>query len=288
MRLATIQTPAGPRAAALRENALIDLHATTPALPPSVRGILEGGAAALEEVERALARPDAVRYELPAVSLLPPITDPRKIVCLGLNYRDHAAESGAPIPKEPVLFSKYATALIGHDQPIVLPPVSQEVDYEAELVIVVGKRGRNISGADALRYVAGYTIGHDVSARDWQLKKDQRQWMVGKTFDTFAPTGPFLVTADEVPGPHELPIRLSLNGQTMQDSNTGQMIFRVSEVLAYLSLVFTLEPGDLIFTGTPPGVGFARKPPVYLRPGDVVEVEIGGLGVLRNPVVQGG
>ena len=135
--------------------------------------------------------------------------------------------------------------------------------------------------------MAGYTIGHDVSARDWQLKKDGKQWMVGKTFDTFAPTGPVLVTADEVPDPHNLPIRLRLNGQTMQDSNTSQMIFRVGAILAYLSQVFTLEPGDLVFTGTPPGVGFARKPPVFLQAGDMVEVEIEGLGVLRNSAVRG-
>src|SRR5439155_7456756 len=180
-------------------------------------------------------------------------------------------------------FSKYATALIGHNENIVLPPVSQEVDYEAELVIVIGQRGRNISSASAMDYVAGYTVGHDVSARDWQLKKDGKQWMVGKTFDTFAPTGPLLVTADEVPDPHRLGIRLRLNGQTMQDSNTSQMIFSVGATLAYLAQVFTLEPGDLVFTGTPPGVGVARKPPVFLKGGDVVEVEIDGLGVLRNP-----
>jgi 2-keto-4-pentenoate hydratase/2-oxohepta-3-ene-1,7-dioic acid hydratase in catechol pathway len=154
-------------------------------------------------------------------------------------------------------------------------------------VIVVGKGGRHLSAEQAWGHVAGYTIGHDVSARDWQLKKDQKQWMVGKTFDTFAPTGPCLVTADEVPDPHNLAIRLRLNGETMQDSSTRQMIFDVGTVLAYLSVVFTLEPGDLIFTGTPPGVGIARKPPVYLKGGDVVEVEIEGLGVLRNPVVQG-
>jgi len=167
----------------------------------------------------------------------------------------------------------------------VLPSVSQEVDYEAELVIVIGKGGRHIRAEDAATHVAGYTIGHDVSARDWQLKKDGKQWMVGKTFDTFAPTGPVLVTADEVPDPHKLAIRLRLNGVTMQDSNTSQMIFKVGAIIAYLSQVFTLQTGDLIFTGTPPGVGFARKPPVYLKPGDVTEVEIEGLGVLRNRVV---
>jgi 2-keto-4-pentenoate hydratase/2-oxohepta-3-ene-1,7-dioic acid hydratase in catechol pathway len=287
MRLATIPTPAGPRAAVLRGTHYVDLHATDPGLPTGVRELLEAGPATLKVAEQAARRPGAVTYAAAGVRLLPPVPDPRKIVCLGLNYRDHAAESGVPVPKEPILFSKYATALVGPTDPIVLPPVSHEVDYEAELVIVVGKRGRNIPADGAAAYVAGYTVGHDVSARDWQLKKEGRQWMVGKTFDTFAPTGPWLVTADEAPDPHTLPIRLRLNGQTMQDSNTGQMVFGVGATLAYLSQVFTLEAGDLIFTGTPPGVGFARKPPVFLKGGDLVEVEIEGLGMLRNPVVQG-
>jgi 2-keto-4-pentenoate hydratase/2-oxohepta-3-ene-1,7-dioic acid hydratase in catechol pathway len=252
-----------------------------------VRHLLELGPAGLKAAAHAAARDTAIRYEAATTRLLPPVPDPPKIVCIGLNYRDHAAESGTPIPKDPVLFSKYATSLVGPEAPIVLPPVSREVDYEAELVIVVGKRGRPKSPEEAQAYVAGYTVGHDVSARDWQLKKDGKQWMVGKTFDTFAPTGPVLVTADEVPDPHRLAIRLRLNGQTMQDSNTQQMVFRAGDLLAYLAQVFTLEPGDLVFTGTPPGVGFARKPPVFLKGGDVVEVEIEGLGVLRNPVVQG-
>jgi 2-keto-4-pentenoate hydratase/2-oxohepta-3-ene-1,7-dioic acid hydratase in catechol pathway len=287
MRLATIQTKSGPRAAVSQGNHYVDLQATDAGLPNSMRGLLEAGADALQRAAKAGASANAVKLPADSVQLLAPVPDPHKIICLGLNYRDHAAESGAPIPKDPVLFSKYATALIGHGQAIVLPPVSQEVDYEAELVIVVGKGGRHLKAESAMGHVAGYTVGHDVSARDWQLKKDQKQWMVGKTFDTFAPTGPVLVTADEVPDPHNLPIRLRLNGKTMQDSNTKQMIFSVGEVLAYLSQVFTLEPGDLIFTGTPPGVGFARKPPVFLKAGDVVEVEIDGLGVLRNPVVAG-
>jgi 2-keto-4-pentenoate hydratase/2-oxohepta-3-ene-1,7-dioic acid hydratase in catechol pathway len=167
-----------------------------------------------------------------------------------------------------------------------LPKVSQEVDYEAELVIVVGKKGRHLTLANAMDHVAGYSIGHDVSARDWQLRKDGKQWMVGKTFDTFAPMGPVLVTMDEVPNPQNLKISLTLNGQVMQSSSTAQMIFGVAELLVYLSTVFTLEPGDVIYTGTPPGVGVARKPPVYMKDGDVAEVEIEGLGVLRNPVVQ--
>ena len=286
MRLATIKTDKGPRAAALHNNAYVDLNATDPALPSSIRQLFEAGVDALAAAGRAARRADAVRLDAAKTRLLPPVPDPRKIVCLGLNYRDHAAETGAQIPKEPVLFSKYATALVGHEDDIVLPSVSQEVDYEAELVVVVGRRGRHLSVNDAVHSIAGYTVGHDVSARDWQLKKDQRQWMVGKTFDTFAPTGPWLVTADEVPNPHDLTIRLRLNGQVMQDSNTSQMVFQVGTVLAYLSQVFTLEPGDLVFTGTPPGVGIARKPPVYLKPGDIVEVEIDGIGLLRNRCVK--
>lgn len=287
MRLATIQTPAGPRAAVRKGDSYIDLHATNAALPVSVRGLLDAGDEALRVAAAAANRSDAVTYPARGAKLLPPVPNPAKIVCVGLNYRDHAAESGVPIPKDPVLFSKYATALIGPEESIVLPAVSQEVDYEAELVIVIGKKGRHLTKENAAACIAGYTIGHDVSARDWQLKKDGKQWMVGKTFDTFAPLGPELVTADEVGDPHALSIKLRLNGQTMQDSNTRQMIFSTAEVVAYLSQVFTLEPGDLVYTGTPPGVGAARKPPVFLKGGDVVEIEIDKLGVLRNPVVQG-
>lgn len=287
MRLATVQTSSGPRAALLRADSYVDLHATDAALPPSVRGLLEGGPELLARAKEAAARQSAVRLPAPGAKLKAPIPDPPKIICIGLNYRDHAEESGVPIPKEPVLFSKYATAVIGPDEAIVLPPVSQEVDYEAELVLVVGKPGRWIKAEAAMDHLAGYTVGHDVSARDWQLKKDGKQWMAGKTFDTFAPIGPHLVTRDEIPDPHGLGIRLRLNGTTMQESNTRQMIFSAAAVVAYVSQIVTLQAGDLIFTGTPPGVGFARKPQVFLKPGDVAEVEIDGLGTLRNPVVQG-
>jgi 2-keto-4-pentenoate hydratase/2-oxohepta-3-ene-1,7-dioic acid hydratase in catechol pathway len=287
MRLATIQTAAGPRAAVLKGSVFVDLHATEATLPPSVRQLLEQGPVALRKAAEAAERPGAVRHEAARVKLLPPIPDPPKIICIGLNYRDHAAESGVPVPAEPVMFSKFTTALIGHEDRIALPPVSKKVDYEAELVIVVGKRGKNLKPEQASDYVAGYTIGHDVSARDWQLEKEGKQWTIGKTFDTFAPVGPVLVSPDEIPDPHNLPIRLRLNGKTMQDSNTKQMVFDAAALLAYLSQVFTLEPGDLIFTGTPPGVGVARKPPVFLQSGDVVEVEIEGLGLLKNTVVQG-
>jgi 2-keto-4-pentenoate hydratase/2-oxohepta-3-ene-1,7-dioic acid hydratase in catechol pathway len=286
MRIATIQTPAGPHAALLVNNEYIDLHATDPGLPESLRQLL-ASPTELRRAAEVAKQPRAVRHLAGSVKLLPPIPDPQKIVCLGLNYSDHAKETNAKIPQDPILFSKYATALIGPDEPIVLPPISNEVDFEAELVIVIGKRGRNLTPEAALQHVAGYTVGHDVSARDWQLKKDGKQWMVGKTFDTFAPCGPVLVTADEVPDPHGLSIRLLLNGQVMQDSNTRQMIFNVGQIVSHLSKIFTIEPGDLVYTGTPPGVGVARKPPVYLKAGDVVEIVIEGLGTLRNPVVQG-
>jgi 2-keto-4-pentenoate hydratase/2-oxohepta-3-ene-1,7-dioic acid hydratase in catechol pathway len=287
MRLTTIHTSSGPRAVVLQGEHYVDLHATDPALPSSVRTLLEQGPSALKAAAEAARRSNAVKHPVAGAKFLAPVPDPHKIICIGLNYRDHAIEGGKPIPREPVLFSKYATALIGHGENIVLPAVSKKVDYEAELVIVVGKGGRHLKAETAAAHAAGFTIGHDVSARDWQLEKDGGQWMVGKTFDTFAPCGPHLVTADEVPNPAALPIRLRLNGETMQNSNTEQMIFNVGQLLAYLSQVFTLEPGDLIYTGTPPGVGAARKPPIYLKGGDIVEVEIGGLGVLRNPVVLG-
>lgn len=223
-------------------------------------------------------------YEEREITRLAPVTRPPKIICLGLNYRDHAIETNTKIPTEPVVFSKYPTAVLGPNAPIQLPPDSQKVDFEAELVIVIGRGGRNIPEADALLHVAGYTCGQDVSARDYQIERGGGQWMIGKTFDTFAPMGPVLVTPDEIPDPHNLRIQCRVNGQTMQDSNTGQQIFRVPQVIAYLSRVMTLEAGDVIFTGTPPGVGMARKPPVYLKAGDMVEIEIEGIGILRNPV----
>jgi 2-keto-4-pentenoate hydratase/2-oxohepta-3-ene-1,7-dioic acid hydratase in catechol pathway len=286
VRWVTVQTERGPRACGDWQGQYVDVNAADPGAPASVRELLAQGPAALRRAWEALPR-GSVRHDPAKSTLLAPVPDPRKIICLGLNYRDHAAESGMEIPSEPILFSKYPTALIGHQAAIVLPADSQQVDYEAELVIVVGRGGRHITRERAMEHVAGYAVGHDVSARDWQLHKPGKQWMVGKTFDTFAPIGPALVTADEVADPHALGIRLRLNGETMQDSSTSQLIFRVDQVIAYLSRVFTLEPGDLIFTGTPPGVGMARKPPVWLKPGDVVEVEIDGLGTLRNPVVAG-
>lgn len=264
---------------------IVDIAGTDPSLPATVKGLLLGGPETLAKVHEISLRPDAEIVSNP--SLLAPIPDPQKVICIGLNYKDHAEESGAKIPSEPVVFNKFPTAVTGPESPILLPKVSQEVDYEAELVIVIGKAGKDISQQSAMEHVAGYTVGHDVSARDWQIKKDGKQWLMGKSFDTFAPMGPALVTKDEVPDPHNLGVRFRLNGETMQDSTTAQMIFRVEELIAYVSQVCTLLPGDVIFTGTPPGVGFARKPPVFLKPADICEVEIEGLGILRNQCVAG-
>lgn len=216
------------------------------------------------------------------VRLLPPIPRPGKILCIGLNYKDHAAESNSPLPERPLLFSKFSTCALAPGGTIRTPRGSENLDYEAELGVVIGRRAARVPAAKAMAHVLGYVNVNDVSARDFQFKDGQ--WQRGKSCDTFAPFGEFVATTDEIPDPHRLRIRLRLNGKTMQDSNTDQLIFRVPELIESLSEHVTLEPGDLIATGTPPGVGFARKPPVWMRPGDVVEVEIEGLGVLRNPV----
>jgi 2-keto-4-pentenoate hydratase/2-oxohepta-3-ene-1,7-dioic acid hydratase in catechol pathway len=214
---------------------------------------------------------------------LAPVPRPGKLICIGLNYRDHAAESNMPIPERPVVFSKFATAVIAPGEPVILPSTSSQVDYEAELAVVIGRRAKNVSASRAIEYVLGYTAFNDVSARDFQFADGQ--WQRGKSCDTFAPMGPKIVTADVVPDPHRLSIKLTLNGRTMQDSNTDQLIFGVPELIEFLSQTITLEPGDVIATGTPPGVGFARKPPVFLQPGDMMEVDIEGVGKLNTPVV---
>lgn len=212
-----------------------------------------------------------------------PVPRPGKIICIGLNYRDHAAESNMPIPEKPVIFSKFSTCVIAPGEPVVVPSTSQQVDYEAELAVVIGRHAKNVKASKAYEYVLGYTAINDVSARDFQFADGQ--WQRGKSCDTFAPMGQVIVTTDEIPDPHKLSIKLVLNGQTMQDSNTDQLIFGVPELIEFLTESITLEPGDVIATGTPPGVGFARKPPVFLKPGDQMEVIIEGIGGVGNPVV---
>ncbi|MGQ0637581.1 MAG: fumarylacetoacetate hydrolase family protein [Planctomycetaceae bacterium] len=282
MKLATIATEKGPRLAAVRDGRNVDLAAVDSTIPACLKRLLSE-ADGLDRARKA-AELGWQSGRLIEGRLLAPIARPGKVICIGLNYRDHARETGAEIPPEPVVFNKFPSSVIGPAEAIRLPAVCREVDYEAELVVVIGRTGRNIVRERAFAHVAGYMNGNDVSARDWQLHKPGRQWLLGKSPDTFAPTGPWLVTPDELPDPHALRVAFKLNGAVMQDSTTRELIFGIDALLAYVSQVATLEPGDVIFTGTPSGVGMGRQPPVWLKPGDVCEVEIEGLGVLRNPV----
>jgi acylpyruvate hydrolase len=264
-------------------------------VPTNMIGLLRGGDTSLRAVQQAVAfarsrlevsgktlNRQGIVYATDDISLLPPVVRPGKVICLGLNYRDHAAEAGMAVPEYPVLFHKVAGSLIGHNQPIVVPRISSKIDYEGELAIIIGRRGKYIAEDEAYAYIAGYTVANDVSARDLQFRTSQ--WTTGKMLDTFGPLGPALVTRDEVPDPHRLAIKTILNGQVMQDGNTADMIFRIPFIVRYISEIVTLEPGDVILTGTPPGIGNTRSPQVFMKPGDTIEVEIEQLGKLANPV----
>jgi acylpyruvate hydrolase len=263
-------------------------------LPADTRQIIEGGAASRAAVDEVVAAYDSAGADvsvwvasgravpLAEVRLWAPVTDPQKIICLGRNYRAHAEEAGGEVPVAPELFVKFANTLVGHDWPIEIPPITDEVDYEAELAVVIGSRAKDVDAADALQHVYGYTIMHDVSARDYQLQTSQ--WLAGKSMDTFGPMGPWIVTADEIPDPQALRMRLSIGDEVLQDASTSAMVFSVAEAIAFISSVMTLEPGDVISTGTPEGVGMARSPQRYLRDGEVVDIEIERIGTLSNPV----
>jgi len=218
------------------------------------------------------------------IEIGPPVPNPGKIICIGQNYRDHCEEQNKPIPKNPILFSKFNNAIIGPDKDIIKPRITDKLDFEGELAFVMGKHCKNVSSHKAMDCIAGYTIFHDVSARDIQF--GDRQWLRGKSFDTFAPMGPYLITADEVPDPHDLDIVTRVNDQIMQDSNTSNLIFNIPYLIEFITRAIPLEPGDIVATGTPAGVGVFRNPPVFLKPGDVVTIEIENLGVLQNRVVQ--
>ena len=233
----------------------------------------------------SLPEPAEDQWESIPERLLTPIPTPEKVICIGLNYRDHAIETGAEIPTEPVVFNKFTSTLVGHGDEILLPRVSNEVDYEAELVVIIGREGKHIPAANAMDFVFGYSCGHDVSARDWQKGRPGGQWLLGKTFDTFAPVGPCVVTTRELTDPSNLRVRMQLNGEVVQDSTTAQLIFDIPELIEHLSKIVTLRPGDLIFTGTPPGVGAARKPPLFLKHGDDCRVQIDSIGTLVNRCV---
>jgi 2-keto-4-pentenoate hydratase/2-oxohepta-3-ene-1,7-dioic acid hydratase in catechol pathway len=232
---------------------------------------------------RAEAAPPGLLSPLSQVRLLAPIARPPKITCVGLNYADHAREQGIEAPELPVFFLKSANTISGPGDPIRIPPNTSQPDYEAELAVVIGKGGSRIPQERAWEHVAGYTILNDVTARDMQ--HGDKQWFRGKSCDTFAPTGPWIVTPEEIPDPHSLAISLTLNGKTMQDSNTSNLIHKIDFLISYLSQSLTWEPGDLISTGTPPGVGVFRKPPVFIKPGDQIAVTVERIGTLTNPVV---
>ena len=288
-----------PRLGALQGDRIVDLTASVAAtltargvirareiasalVPASTREFLEGGAASGEAVA-SIKEP----VTIPAASarLHAPISDPGKFICIGLNYRDHALEAGQPIPKEPPIFAKWSPSIVGPGDPILRPRGSSQLDWEVELGVVIGRTARYVSRDAALDYVWGYTIVNDASARDFQFITSQ--WMAGKIFETAAPVGPYLADRQEIADPHSLGLRTIVNGKQMQNGNTKTFIFDVRYLISYLSGLMTLSPGDLIATGTPPGVGFAMKPnPVFLQPGDVCRVEIDALGSMDNPVKE--
>jgi 2-keto-4-pentenoate hydratase/2-oxohepta-3-ene-1,7-dioic acid hydratase in catechol pathway len=252
----------------------------------SVRSLLALGEEALASLGSLAEDRAADGLPRDEVVLGPPVPDPEKIICIGLNYRDHAGEVAMDLPPAPILFPKWPNSLIGDRQPIVLPPETSRGDYEGELAVVIGRQVRRVSEAEALDAVAGYMPFNDVSARDLQMQVSQ--WAAGKAIDTFAPCGPELVLAGEVGDVRALEVRTRLNSETVQSASTELMIFPVAALIAYISSLITLEPGDVIATGTPAGVGFTREPPIALAAGDVVEVEIPGVGLLTNPVVAEG
>ena len=267
----------------IREGSVVvDLSHVDRELPSDVADLLRGGPDAQEALVAA-ARSSRARLPVADLKMLPPAVSCGKIICLGLNYIDHAAEGGAKPPDYPMIFLRAATSLVGHNAAMIRPDCSDQFDYEAELVAFIGKKGRHISRADALSHVAGYSIFNDGSIRDYQWKTSQ--WTVGKNFDGTGGFGPEFVSAEEMPsGASGLHIQSRLNGHAMQDANTKDMVFGVAETIYLISECMTLDPGDILVMGTPGGVGAARKPPVFMKPGDVCEIEIGSIGVLRNPI----
>uniref|UniRef100_A0A9J8C1Z5 Fumarylacetoacetate hydrolase domain containing 2A n=1 Tax=Cyprinus carpio carpio TaxID=630221 RepID=A0A9J8C1Z5_CYPCA len=314
---------------------VIDLKAFDPSMPSTMRQFLEMGQEGMDCAKRALSSGQHM-VAWSDIRLLSPVTGPEKVVCVGMNYKDHCLEQNAPIPEEPIIFSKFPSSITGPSDDILLPEESQvsykltaghptmtlhtteellcetdsrsacwniengtnvihmftlfglnlqEVDWEVELAFVIGRKGKHIKEDEALSYVAGFTVANDVSARDWQMKRNGKQWLLGKTFDTFCPLGPALVSTAALKDVHNLGIRCLVNGATVQDSNTNQMIFRTEKLIAWVSQFVTLCPGDVFLTGTPPGVGVFRNPPVYLKRGDVVECQIDEIGSIRNTVM---
>lgn len=319
MKIVNLDTPSGWRIGSLVDDLVVDLNRaaqlarqpdgpipasllreTERALPADIqrwlelptdarlgeaRQALEAGTLLIQERGVEWARDRQLVCPLSAAVLAPPVPPTATILAIGLNYHGHAAEANMEIPKFPMVLAKPSGTLAGHRAPIAIPRASHRIDYEGELAVVIGGACKEVAEADALDYVAGYTIANDLSARDWQFRTSEM--MIGKAFDGFCPLGPWLVTSDELPDPHALRLRTTVSGEQRQDASTGEMIFRVPALVAYLSQVMTLRPGDVILTSTPAGIGATRQPRLWLRPGDVVEVEVEGIGTLTTPIVEG-
>ncbi|MEM8679510.1 MAG: fumarylacetoacetate hydrolase family protein [Planctomycetota bacterium] len=283
MQLASVIVDGQPALAAQTERGVVPLEVREAFPHQTLKSVLRAGATGWAAAEAASQRGRPL--PLTQVQFRPLIPDASKLICVGRNYAEHAREQGAEVPQEPLIFAKAPSALHPHQGEIQLPKPSDQVDYEAELVVVIGRRAWQVPQAEALDYVAGYCCGNDVTARDWQKQKPGQQWLLGKSFDTFAPLGPWLVSSREVVDPGSLQVQMQLNGRVVQNGHTSQMMFPVDFLIAYLTQVMTLEVGDLIFTGTPAGVGVAQDPPRFLQPGDHLAVEIDGVGRLENRVV---
>ena len=286
MRIVNFDKNGTPALAVRVGRKLVDLSVAAPELPRELKGLLAGGQRALDNAAAAAkAAGKEATVDEKKIKYLPPVHNPNKVLCLGLNYRDHAIETGAQIPTYPVVFTRENTTLVGHGQPMVRPKASKQLDFEAELAVVIGTAGRHVSKARALDHVAGYACFNDGSIRDYQRKSSQ--FIMGKNFDATGGFGPELVTADELPrGADGLAISCKLNGKTVQSSNTKQHIFDVPTTIHLLSVAMTLEPGDVIIMGTPSGVGMARKPQLWMKGGDKCDIVIKGIGTLSNPIVN--
>jgi 2-keto-4-pentenoate hydratase/2-oxohepta-3-ene-1,7-dioic acid hydratase in catechol pathway len=293
MKLLSMKHNGEDRAGILIEDEALDITAVDPSLATckDALDLILSGPSGLNEIRSHLADQEMINkyrragalHSISDVDLNPPVLHPGKILAVGLNYAAHASEGGRKPPERPLIFSKNVTALIGPGDSIRLPRISDKVDYEAELAVVIGKEGRSIASADAYEHIAGYTIMNDVTARD--LQRSEGQWARAKGLDTFAPCGPWLLTTDEITDPHSLDISLRVNGETRQQSNTSDLVFKIPYLIEFISEDLTLRPGDIISTGTPSGVGAYMTPPVFLNQGDIIEITIAGIGVLRNRVV---
>jgi 2-keto-4-pentenoate hydratase/2-oxohepta-3-ene-1,7-dioic acid hydratase in catechol pathway len=282
MKLATFTHDGATRIGVVVDDGVVDLSQAAPELPRTLLALLESGQPGLLAAQRAAD--GAVRIPLGEVHLEAPIARPPKFIGIGLNYADHVRESGIDTPKHPTTFNKQSTCVVGPTDPVHIPRASSAVDYEGEFGFVIGRRCRHVSRDDAPDVIAGYLVVNDVSVRDWQLRIPT--WTIGKSFDTHGPIGPWIVTADEIGDPHQLRLRTFVNDELRQDSNTKELIFDCFTLVEHLSTAYTLEPGDVIATGTPGGVGIAQKPPALLKAGDVVRIEIEGIGRIENPVID--